>query len=460
MAFTSNTPGLVPNAAKSVLSTNYIDFTSGAGNDFSQQYLPEIYEKEVERYGNRTIGGFLKMVGAELPMTSDQVVWSEQNRLHIAYTGLGASTNQITGLPSTHGLAVGQTVIVSNTAGTVTKNAYVNAVGSTTADLLGYTSTNLQGAVGNSGVKLFVFGSEYKKGTDSTAVSVEPQLTQYSNKPVIIKDKYEVSGSDASQIGWVEVTTEAGDTGYLWYLKGEGEARLRFEDYTEMAVVEGEKTTNAALKSVIGDDSGTEGLFAAINARGNVDDAYAGALADFDAILKGLDKEGAIEENMLFVNREIALAIDDMLGAIGGGYSSTGAGIGASFGVFENDADMALNLGFSGFRRGSYDFYKTDWKYLNDASTRGIGASSSTAKGVLVPAGTSTVYDQSLGKNIRRPFLHVRYRASEADDRRMKSWLTGSVGGAATSSLDAMEVHFLSERCLCVQGANNFVLFT
>ena len=456
MAFTSNTPGLTPYAKKSVLSTNYIDFTSGAGNDFSQQYLPEIYEKEVERYGNRTIGGFLKMVGAEIPMTSDQVVWSEQNRLHISYAGLGLTTNQVTGLPSTHGLAVGQTVIVSNTAGTVTKNAYVSAVGGTTADLLGYTNTNLQGALGNSGVKLFVFGSEYKKGTDTTAVSVEPSFSQLSNKPVIIKDKYEVSGSDASQIGWVEVITEGGDTGYLWYLKGEGEARLRFEDYTEMAVVEGEKTTNAALKAVIGDDSGTEGLFSAINGRGNVDDAFAGSLADFDNILKGLDKEGAIEENMLFVNREIALAFDDMLAGLDGG--NTGAG--SAYGVFNNSEDMALNLGFTGFRRGSYDFYKTDWKYLNDASTRGIGASSSSVKGVLVPAGTSTVYDQSLGQNIRRPFLHVRYRASEADDRRMKSWLTGSVGGAATSSLDAMEVHFLSERCLCVQGANNFVLFT
>ncbi len=456
MAFTSNTPGLTPYAKKSVLSTNYIDFTSGAGNDFSQQYLPEIYEKEVERYGNRTIGGFLKMVGAEIPMTSDQVVWSEQNRLHISYAGLGLTTNQVTGLPSTHGLAVGQTVIVSNTAGTVTKNAYVSAVGGTTADLLGYTNTNLQGALGNSGVKLFVFGSEYKKGTDTTAVSIEPSFSQLSNKPVIIKDKYEVSGSDASQIGWVEVITEGGDTGYLWYLKGEGEARLRFEDYTEMAVVEGERTTNAALKAVIGDDSGTEGLFSAINSRGNIDDAFAGSLADFDNILKGLDKEGAIEENMLFVNREIALAFDDMLAGLDGG--NTGAG--SAYGVFNNSEDMALNLGFTGFRRGSYDFYKTDWKYLNDASTRGIGASSSSVKGVLVPAGTSTVYDQSLGQNIRRPFLHVRYRASEADDRRMKSWLTGSVGGAATSSLDAMEVHFLSERCLCVQGANNFVLFT
>ncbi len=121
---------------------------------------------------------------------------------------------------------------------------------------------------------------------------------------------------------------------------------------------------------------------------------------------------------------------------------------------------MALNLGFSGFRRGSYDFYKTDWKYLNDASTRGaIQGAVASVEGVLIPAGTSTVYDQILGTNIRRPFLHVRYRASQADDRKMKTWLTGSAGGAVGSDLDAMEVNFLSERCLCVQGANNFVLF-
>ena len=117
---------------------------------------------------------------------------------------------------------------------------------------------------------------------------------------------------------------------------------------------------------------------------------------------------------------------------------------------------MALNLGFSGFRRGSYDFYKTDWKYLNDATTGGLNE---TVDGIMVPAGTSTVYDQMLGANIRRPFLHVRYRASEADDRRMKTWITGSVGGAFTSGDDVMKVHFLSERCLVTQAANNFVMF-
>ena len=458
MAFNSNTPGLTPYAKKSVLSTNYIDFTSADANsaNWAQQYIPEVYEAEVERYGNRTIGGFLKMVGAEIPMTSDQVVWSEQNRLHVSYEGLTlTNAGALGGLPTTNVLAEGQTILVIKSDGTASAKAYISATPTTsTATIHGYSQSDAEifAAVGGTGVKVFVYGSEYKKGTDTTAVSIEPSFTSISNKPIIIKDKYEVSGSDASQIGWVEVTTEGGDSGYLWYLKGEGETRLRFEDYLEMAVIEGEKKSgNGDVPAGI---EGTEGLFAAVSDRGNVDDAYAGNLSDFDDILKGLDKEGAIEENMLFLNRATALAFDDMLAGLDG--NNTGAG--SAYGVFNNSEQMALNLGFSGFRRGSYDFYKTDWKYLNDASTRGIAADASV-KGILVPAGTSTVYDQSLGQNIRRPFLHVRYRASEADDRRMKSWLTGSVGGAATSSLDAMEVHFLSERCLCVQGANNFVLF-
>ena len=180
-------------------------------------------------------------------------------------------------------------------------------------------------------------------------------------------------------------------------------------------------------------------------------------LSDFDQVLKNLDTQGAIEENMLFLDRKTELLFDNMLAQ----QNSYGAG-GTSYGVFNNSEDMALNLGFSGFRRGSYDFYKTSWKYLNDASTRG-GSSNfvngDNIDGVLVPAGTSTVYDQLLGTNIRRPFLHVRYRASQGDDRRMKSWLTGGAGGAMTSTLDAMQVNFLSERCLVTQAANNFVLF-
>ena len=285
--------------------------------------------------------------------------------------------------------------------------------------------------------------------------AVTPSFKSFTNKPIILKDKYEISGSDASQVGWVEVTGENGQSGYLWYLKAEGDTRTRFEDYLEMSMVEGELAANGSGAAGVTGIGGTEGLFAAIEDRGHVTAGVDGNtatedLADFDEILKKLDTQGAIEENMLFVNRDVALNIDDMLAA----QNSYGTG-GTSYGVFSNSEDMALNLGFSGFRRGSYDFYKTDWKYLNDITTGGAFAN---IRGVVVPAGTSTVYDQTLGKNIKRPFLHVRYRASEADDRKMKSWTTGSVGGATTSDLDAMEVHYLSERCLVVQGANNFML--
>jgi len=200
-------------------------------------------------------------------------------------------------------------------------------------------------------------------------------------------------------------------------------------------------------------NKGSEGLFYSINDRGNV---WGGgnptALVDFDAIIQRLDKQGAIEENVLFLNRQFSFDVDDMLGA----QSSNAAG-GVSYGLFDNDRDMSLNLGFTGFRRG-YDFYKTDWKYLNDATLRG-GIVGGSVNGVLVPAGSTTVYDQVLGKNAKRPFLHVRYRASETEDRRYKTWITGSAGGASTSSLDAMEVHFLSERALCTLGANNFFIF-
>ena len=444
---------IVPAPVKQTLSTNYLSFTGGQ-NDWSQQYLPELYEAEVERYGDRSVSSFLRMVGAEMPMTSDQIIWSEQGRLHLSYenVALVAATGVVT-LGSGHAVRIGQTVVLTD--GTTTIKAYVSDADATTATLKRYDkalfTTDADFADGN--VSLFVFGSEFKKGTAGMNGAVEPSFQSFTNSPIIIKDKYEISGSDASQIGWVEITGEGGQSGYLWYIKAEGDTRVRFEDYLEMAVVEGELA--AAGSGAAGEGlKGTEGLFAAIEDRGHVSAGINGDtddLADFDEILKKLDKQGAIEENVLFVNRQVALDIDDMLAA----QNSYGAG-GTSYGVFNNSEDMAINLGFSGFRRGSYDFYKTDWKYLNDASKRGFV---DDIRGVLVPAGTSSVYDQILGKNIKRPFLHVRYRASEADDRRMKSWLTGSVGGAQTSDLDAMEVHYLSERCLVVQGANNFMLF-
>ena len=212
-------------------------------------------------------------------------------------------------------------------------------------------------------------------------------------------------------------------------------------------MVEGEPV---ASTSTLTGYNGTKGLFYEVEDRGNIATGSIAGKSDVEAIVKVLDKQGAIQENVIFASRAKSFEIDNMLA----GLSTYGTAGAASYGLFDNDTDMALNLGFSGFNIG-YDFYKTDWKYLNDATTRGaIG----DIDGIVVPAGTTTVYDQVLGKNAKRPFLHVRYRKSEAEDRKYKTWVVGSAGGASNTDKDAMEVHFLSERALCVMGANNFVL--
>jgi hypothetical protein len=487
---------------KQTLATNYIDFNQDMG--WAQQYLPDLMEKEAEVFGPRTISGFLSQVGAEESMQADQVIWSEQGRLHLSYKGnvssATAGADPGTGVSNiaqitieddidgnvgsgftaaNHGIRVNDTVIVSNSDGVF--KCLVSVVASDVIDVLPYGTSALSANTTASGTTILVYGSEYGKGqsyvtaagttntTDARGAN-EPTFKTFSNKPVIMKDYYEVSGSDTGRIGWIETSSEGGESGYLWYLKAEADTRSRFNDYVEMAMLEGELAVAAsevpgadiAPSSTLNtaDTAGTEGLFAAIESRGNITSGVTGVnaatdLAEFDAILAEFDNQGAIEENMMFVNRATSLAMDDMLASM----NSYGAG-GTSYGVFNNSEDMALNLGFSGFRRGSYDFYKSDMRYLNDKATRGginDASAANAIRGVVVPAGTSTVYDQMLGKNLKRPFLHVRYRASQTDNRKMKSWVTGSVG-AATSALDAMQIHLLTERCLVTQGANNFML--
>ena len=474
------TPGyaLQPSAQQIPLSSNYItDF------NFLNQYLPDTYEKEFERYGNRTISSFLRMVGAEMPSNSDLIKWAEQGRLHIKYTQVGvvgaagANTATLTindvGVPAfaanspQAAIRVGQTIFMQQNNGSGVNKAIVTDVTLTAAttsfDVAFYEAGGLvtvgTGA-GSADVTIFIYGSEFQKGTAGMEGSLEADDEFFQNNPIILKDTYAVNGSDMAQIGWVEVSTEDGGTGYLWYLKSEHETRLRFDDYLETAMIEAVPaevptagTGNAQDLGYVG----SQGIFYVVNDRGNV---WAGGnpttLADFDTVIQRLDKQGAIEENVLFLNRQFSFDVDDMLAA----QNSYGAG-GTSYGLFDNDEEMALNLGFSGFRRG-YDFYKTDWKYLNDPTMRGglsTVAGSGTVNGLLVPAGSTTVYDQILGKNAKRPFLHVRYRASETEDRRYKTWITGSAGGATNSDIDKMQVNFLSERAVCTLGANNFVIF-
>ena len=115
----------VPAPIQQTLATNYLDFNTDMG--WAQQYLPDLMEKEAEVFGKRTISGFLSQIGAEEAMAGDQVIWSEQGRLHLSYKGDIDTNNIITiqkdidgnDITTTthHGVRLNDTVIVSTVTG-------------------------------------------------------------------------------------------------------------------------------------------------------------------------------------------------------------------------------------------------------------------------------------------------------------------------------------------------------
>jgi hypothetical protein len=434
---------LTPSPTKTVYPNNYL----GASPEYVSQFLPDVHEKEFSKYGNRSVSSFLRRVGAEVPFASDFIQWAEQGRLHLAVTGATRSADVIT--KAAHPFRANQTVIIKDADGTQEK-AIVLDNSSLTADtfaVASYENENLASALATTGLSVFAFGSEFKQGTGGMDGSLDAPKDIQTVKPIIIKDKFSVSGSQMAQISWIEVETDQG-SGYFWYLKSESETRKRFEDYLELSLIEGREAASGSGALSAG-FAGTKGLFRQVETRGNISTGAIEARADIEAYIKVLDKEGAIQENVMFVNREKSFEIDTVLAA----QSNYGTS-GASYGMFDNDEMMALSLGFKGFNLG-YDFYKTDWKYLNDATTGGL---TSGVDGLIVPAGTTSVYDEVMGESVVLPFLHVKYRKTANEDRKYKSWLVGSAGGANNSDEDAMNVHFLSERALCVMGANNFIL--
>lgn len=435
---------LTPTATKEILSSNYLD---ASDFDFTNQFLPELYEKEFARYGNQSLKGFLERMGQEMPIQSDLIKWSEEGRLRPVGVGITRSANVFTLVA--HPFRKNDTVVIVGTTG-IEKKGIVSAVTADTFTVLPIEAAGWPASNFAADLKAFTYSNEYRKGTTGREESLEAQPDIFENKPIIIKELDEVNGSDMTQVGWIEVEGESG-AGYLWYLKSRAQSRMRFDDYLEMGMVEGVSFESGSAAATAG-FTGTEGFFSAVE-QGNVFSGVITSLADVDEILARLNRQGAISEYIMMNDFEQDRALDYLLAA----QNSYGVG-GTSYGAFNNSEDMALNLGFTGFKVAGFEIYKSQWKYLDDPTARGLFEGNQAINGVMCPSGTKTVRDEVLGANATLPFLHVKYRKSASEDRRYKVWQTGSAGGANNSDLDANQLHMLSERALCTMGRNNFVL--
>jgi len=436
---------VTPSSKKVPLKTNYISVF-----DYSNQFDPEVHEKIAKIYGSQSVSGMLYMLGAESAMASDKFIWTEEGRLHTVYKDVARAGNVFT--KAGHVFRVGETVHLSS--GSVKRRGVISAADTNTFTVEAYKSAGFT-ALATTNVVAFVDGSEFKKGTSGMEGSLSTDFTILDNKPIILKDKFEVNGSDVAQISWVQ--TDEG--GYLWFLQDQIDTRRRWEDRLELALVNGEKAETGSDAETNG-TTGTEGLFEAIRERGNTFQGIPDELTDWDDILKRFDAQGKIQDYMFYCDRDASLGVDNLLGTLNAGYANGGV----SYGIFDNDKDMSVNLGFKGFTRGTYNFHKTDWKILNDPTLLGAVDSSAKVRGALIPIGTKEVYEgefngNGAGSKITTPFLQCMYRASKADNRKYKTWLTGNVFGVHTDDDDVMRENHLSERMLNTVGANNFMLF-
>lgn len=442
-------PSFQPSAQKVPLQTNYISYF-----DYSNQYDVEKHDELVNIYGRQSIAGMLQKLQSEATMQSDKFIWTEEGRLHTIYKDVTRAGNVFTKV--NHVFRVGQTVHLSGTgaASAIKRRGVISAADANTFTVEAYKSAGFA-ALGTTGIVAFVDGSEFRKGTDSMEGSISTDFTILENKPIILKDAFRVAGSDVTQISWVNHP----DGGYLWFLTDQTKTRKKWEDYVELAMLNGEVAETGSDAEANG-TTGTEGLFEAIRTRGNIYDGLATNVTDFDDIVRRFDAQGKIQDYMFYVDRDQSLSIDNMLGELNAGYAT-----GLSYGMFDNSKDMAVNLGFTGFTRGTYNFFKTDSRLFNDPTLLGAVDPDSKIRGVLIPHGTKEVYEGSFqgngaGTKITTPFLQCMYRANQFENRKYKTWITGSVfGSTPTNGVDVMEEHHLSERMLNTIGANNFMLF-
>jgi len=470
MALDFNTPTDAANAAIRRLDpAKYVDLASF----INEVNKPDNRDLLVKTYGNQGITGFLQLTGAvSAAGTNDKVQWWEEQRLHpkvkIAPTATVASA-------ASAAAGASQTFVVdttANDASAATVNVRENDIllidGSTRVfvsdvvkvptggntikqfKITALASTDTLPSVGTAGVEVPVVGNLFAQGTDQQSEYMESNVVKRTNDYMIVKEIYKVTGSQATNIGWINL----GNGDYRWYIKSEQDTRQRFMDKREMMMLLGEKVTSTS--SALSGISGSEGYFDAVANRGIVANEYLTDLADFDDIIKELDKQGAGPEYAMYVNRHQALNIDDLIASAGSGQGIS-AGVTSSFGAFGNSQDMAVNLGFQSFSRGGYTFHKHDWKLLNEPTLLGNSGAASTHTGfagVMIPM--STVVDAKSGD--RNPSLELNYKATNGYSREMEHWMTGSILGATNDTKDLVQFNYRSEISLVTRAANRHVL--
>lgn len=469
MSTTATPLDFSPNSFRRLDPTKYVSL----GDFINEVNKPDNRDLLVKTYGNQGITGFLQLTGAvKANGVADEVQYWEETRLHQLQVATPAASAAVGATTLTLNLASAATSATGATKAAAQKYLRVNDVilvggvdrfiitavssgefaqtATAAATAVALSSAGLSASAAAASANFPIVGNLFAQGTDQNTGYLESNVVKRTNPYMILKEVYKVTGSQATNIGWVNL----GNGDYRWFIKSENDTRQRFLDKREMMMLLGEQVSNTGL-TALGSISGSEGYFSAVADRGIVVNSGAtttaaiASLAELDAIITALDKQGAMPEYAMYVNRLQDLAIDDMIANGTSTAANITAGVTTQFGQFANADDM-VKLGFSSFVRGSYTFHKHSWKLLNDPTL----LAGSAFQGVMIPL--SRIADPKTGD--KAPALELNYKATNGYSREMEHWMTGSILGVTNTNTDALQFNYRSECALVTRAANQHVL--
>ena len=430
--------------------------------DLASVLAPDVRKDLIKTFGNQGISGLLELMGATKAVgTNDEVTYFEEARLHpiqsitATATDAGKSQTLVAGDADAAGSATAEDSLKVRVGDLVlhpiTKTLCI--VKATTPSTGVFTISNFAdedlSAITAGEFSLPIVGNMYAQGTDQPTRFIESNIVKRTNPFAIVKETYQVSGSSATNIGYID--TGGGD--YRWYIKGEMDARQRFMDARELTMLMGRKLAGSHGPSGI---AGTEGYFDAVASRG-ITSAASGDLdsvTDLDVLIALLDKQGATPEYAAMLNSQLFAQINNIPSVAGAGAAVT-SGVAANFGAFQNNQDAAINLGFQSFARGGYTFHLKKMGLLNNPNLLNNTAGQNIVKGCMIPL--TNVADPKTGH--RAPALEMNYKAANGYNREMEHWVTGGgVLGFTNDTSDVAKFHYRSECCLVTRAANQHVL--
>lgn len=428
-------PGVpyTPSPTKVPTPANYV---SGDYFDYTNQYLPDTDKIIYDRFGNQMITGMLEQLGKESSFTSDDFKWSEEGRLTQLGTGVTRSANVFT--LNGHTFRAGETIVAYDVTGAYERKGRIASVTTNTFTALCGNAAGWT-LLGTADITLYAFGTEFKKGTSGMDEGLNSQVVIYENTPVNIKETVKETGSNLAQRTWIDT-----GKGFIWYYKNYNDTEKRFKNKCESELILGERWAGDLAADGY---QGTQGLYSAMK-EGNIFGGPISDLSDVDEVVERMNAQGMLNLQYFYTKTSQGAIISDFLKA-----EMVTA---LSWGAFNNDENMALNLGFKGFQRSGYEFSISSSRFLDDPLGQGAVIGASKVHGLMIPSGSTKVYDKTNSTTASLPILHLKYRKSELTDRKFKMTVTGAEAG--NSRVDELVTDFLSERMLVVTGRNQCLI--